>query len=264
MTNGLPWPGGQPALTTPNTNHHLEQMAQALFKSWFIDFEPFLDGDFIYSELGEIPVGWQVVPLNDVATFTSGYSYKSAELQESTTAMVTIKNFQRKGGFKSEGFKEIAISGKTKPAQFLNKFDIIVAHTDLTQNADVVGNAELLMSDGGYEKLIISLDLVKVEEKTDFPHFLLAALLKSPQFKSHALGFVNGTTVLHLSKKALPEYRVALPEDLSAVANVSSALEAMYRQIARNNGENERLAKLRDSLLPRLMSGELSVAGLSG
>jgi len=242
-------------------NHHLEQIAQAIFKSWFVDFEPFAKGDFIDSVLGEIPVGWRVVKLSDVATFESGYSYKSTELQKSRIAMATIKNFDRKCGFKIDGFKEIAISGKIKPTQYAKLYDVLVAHTDVTQNADIIGNAELLLSFGGYDKVIISLDLVNVRSKNiDLSSFVLASILRSSSFKTHALGFVNGTTVLHLSKKALPEYMFALPIDTSILNSLNRLIEPIYIKIADNMRENDKLKNLRDILLPKLMSGELSIS----
>jgi type I restriction enzyme S subunit len=238
-------------------------MAQSFFKSWLVDFKPFMDSKFIESELGEIPEGWQVVSLSDITSLTSGYSYKSSELQPSNIAMVTIKNFERKGGFKPDGFKEIVIAGKIKTAQYAELFDILVAHTDLTQNADVVGNTEMLLTFGQYEKVIISLDLVKVKANiAGLSNFVLAAILRSPLFKRHALGYVNGTTVLHLSKKAIPEYKVALPVDMSVLTELSNLLEAIYKKIVKNMHETDILIALRDTLLPRLMSGELSVTDL--
>lgn len=143
----------------------LESQAQALFKNWFIDFAPFKDGKFIESELGMIPEGWRVGRLEEYVDNLSGYSYKGNELQPSTTAMATIKNFVRGGGFKIEGFKEIVISKNIKEYQYVNLLDVLVAHTDLTQNAEVVGNPAIILSTAGYEKLIMSMDLTKVVSK---------------------------------------------------------------------------------------------------
>ena len=139
--------------------------------------------------------------LDTVAEFVGGYSYKGNELQPSNYAMATIKNFERKGGFKLDGYKEIIPSDKCKNEQEAKLYDILVAHTDLTQNADVIGNAELLLCTDKYEKIVFSMDVVKVIPKNNMPHFILATMLKSKEFKSHCLGYVNGTTVLHLSKK---------------------------------------------------------------
>lgn len=160
-----------------------------------------------------------------------------------------------------DGFKEIVPSYKLKESQTAKLFDVLVAHTDLTQNAEVIGNAEILNSTMGYDKVIFSMDLVKVIPKHSvISQFLLAAILQDKRFKGHCLGYVNGTTVLHLSKKALPEYKLYLPSHLSVLSPLSDLLEAHYREIAYRINENKRLAELRDTLLPKLMSGEIDVS----
>lgn len=234
-------------------NKNLEEQIQVLCRSWLIDYAP-----FGY----ERPDTWSVVSLSSIADFVSGYSYKGTELVESDIAMATIKNFDRKGGFKLDGYKEIQPSTKLKPEQHAELFDTLVAHTDLTQNAEVIGNAEPVLSFSGYRDIVFSMDVVKVLPKDGISKFLLAALLQDGRFKAHALGYVNGTTVLHLSKKALPEFELPLPSDLDELAPLANAVEAMYRQIANNIDESTQLAKLRDSLLPQLMSGEMDVSNI--
>lgn len=241
-------------------NADLEEMAQAIFKNWFVDFEPFKDGKFVDSELGMIPEGWKVISLNEILDNVSGYSYKGSELQSSNIAMATIKNFERKGGFKTDGYKEIVISKKIKETQFVNMFDVLVAHTDLTQNAEIVGNPAIVLSKGGYEKLIMSMDLTKVISKIDgVTNGLLYCILSTSRFKEHALGYVNGTTVLHMSKKAVPEYTCAFPKDINQIRDLCITLDSIYKRMAVTYDENSRLSLLRDTLLPRLMSGELEV-----
>ena len=232
-------------------NKNLLEQIQLLCRSWLVDYAP-----FGYEQ----PATWSIVPLSSIADFVSGYSYKGAELVESDTAMATIKNFDRKGGFKLDGYKEIQPSAKLKPEQHAELFDTLVAHTDLTQNAEVIGNAEPILSMSGYKDIVFSMDVVKVLPKEGVSRFLLAALLQDGRFKTHALGYVNGTTVLHLNKKALPEFELPLPSDLAELAPLANAVEAMYRQIADNIDESTHLANLRDTLLPKLMSGELDVS----
>ena len=226
-------------------NANLEQQAQALYKSWFVDNKK---------------DDWKEVPLSEVADFVGGYSYKGNELVESSmTAMATIKNFERKGGFKVDGFKDIVASNKLKAEHHANLFDILVAHTDLTQNADVIGNAEMLLTFDKYSDIIFSMDLVKVLPKQTFPYkYLLAALLKNPHFKKHCMGYVNGTTVLHMSKKALPEYVINLPS-AEEIQSMDNAFKAYYLKMAEILQENNSLSTLRDTLLPKLMSGEITV-----
>ena len=215
-------------------------------------------------ELQETPEGWSEFALSDIAEFVGGYSYKSSELVESNIAMATIKNFDRSGGFKLDGYKELQPSPKIKNTQYAELFDVLVAHTDLTQTAEVVGNAELVMSKANYDRIVFSMDLVKVIPKAKgLSNFLLAAMLQTKKFKAHCLGYVNGTTVLHLSKKALPEYRMLLPNDLSILNPLDEAITALYQRISANMSENTKLETLRDSILPKLISGELEVSNIT-
>ena len=232
-------------------NHNLEEQAKCLVKSWFVDFEPYG---------GQVPDSWHEITLSEIADFIGGYSYKGAELQPSSCAMATIKNFDRTGGFKLDGYKEIIPSDKLKDSQKVELFDILVAHTDLTQKAEVIGNAEMVLSKSGYDEIIMSMDLVKVLPKHGISRFVLAALLRTDQFKDHALGYVNGTTVLHMSKKALPAFTLYFPEKFSELSEISCMLEAIYKKIAQNIEESRSLVKLRDTLLPKLMSGEIDVS----
>lgn len=230
-------------------NDNLEKLIKNIFNSW-------------KESINHIPN--KLVALNSIADFISGYSYKGKELQKSETAMATIKNFDRKGGFKLDGFKEICVSGNIKPGQYASLFDILVAHTDLTQNAEVIGNTELILSLNGYKNIIFSMDLVKVIPKKTFPYrFTLATLLRDYKFKSHSLGYVNGTTVLHLNKKALPDYIINLPLKDNLLFEVEQKLSVLYHKLAEIIAENEKLKLIRDQILPKLMSGELKPSDLT-
>lgn len=235
-------------------NDNLQQQIKVLVTAWLVDYAPFG---------GAMPSDWCNISLSAIADFVSGYSYKGAELQPSTTAMATIKNFDRNGGFKLDGFKELIPSSKIKPCHYAEKFDIVVAHTDLTQKAEVIGNAEPIINLAGYDSIVFSMDLVKVVPKdTRVSKFMLAALLQHPRFKAHCLGYVNGTTVLHLSKKALPDYELDFPTDPAVLAPLDDALRVLYMQMATIVDENRKLQDLRDTLLPQLMSGKIDVTDI--
>ena len=239
-------------------NHHLELMAQAIFKSWFIDYEN--STDFVETEIGMIPSSWKVVSLSEIAEISNGYSYKGKELKESSTAMATIKNFDRNGGFKSNGFKELVPSDKIKPTHFVSINEILIAHTDLTQNADIIGNSEILLNDFGYDAIVASMDLVKINSKiSGISNYTLLLMTKNELFKQYCLGFVNGTTVLHLSKKAVPNYKLAIPSSEKIFKEFNSLVEPLFERMKVVIKETESLISLRDSLLPKLMSGEIKV-----
>ena len=235
-------------------NDNLRLQIKEICTAWLTNFQPFG---------GQMPSDWIETPLSEIAEFISGYSYKGNELAISTVAMATIKNFDRNGGFKVEGYKEIIPSAKLKGSQHAALFDTLVAHTDLTQNAEVIGNAELVMSKAKYEDIVFSMDLVKVLPKNcGISKFLIAAILQDKRFKAHCLGYVNGTTVLHLSKKALPEYKLYLPSNMDELKPFDNIVTVLYKEIASNISEITQLELLRDSLLPKLMSGEIDVSAV--
>ena len=248
-------------------NETLENMAQELFKRWFVDFEfpnengePYKSsgGEMIESELGLIPIGWEVNEFNDLAENVSGYSYKGKELEESKDALITIKNFNRNGGFKVEGFKDIKISERVKEKHYADLLDIIVAHTDLTQNADIIGNPIMIMNKSDNDNLIFSMDTVKIIPKLNESRYFVFQLLKHSDFKNFALAHTSGTTVLHLSKKAIPKYKFSSPpEDL--IKKYNNTVEPFFRKNMLIYKENEKLKSIRDTLLPKLMSGEIRV-----
>lgn len=243
-------------------NITLEKMAQTIFKEWFVNFNyPGATGEMIDSELGEIPKGWKVFELKEIARTVNGYSYKGKELMEaSDSALVTLKSFNRNGGFQTRGFKPFV--GSPKPEQEVVVGDLVVAHTDLTQDAEVLGNPAFIFESAGFEKMYITMDLVKVNSiSSNIDNAFLYYLMKDRRFKGHCVGYSNGTTVLHLSKKAIPEYKIALPENLKLAEDFSGIAHSTTKKISSNIQQMQPLAKARNILLPELMSGEVRVEG---
>ena len=245
-------------------NKNLQALSKSLLKYHLEDFKPYLDNGIKNSEIGVIPKDWIVYEFDSISNIYNGYSYKGNELQQSNSAMVTIKNFNRDGSFRTDGFKEIIYSDKVKDYHFVNEYDVLISCTDVTQDADIIGNCIILLDKKEYDDLIMSMDLVKIEsKKKEINNFLLASILKSYRFKMHILGYVNGTTVLHLDKKGIKKFKLALPNDLSILKDLNDILENNYKQIAINQKEINKLQKLRDELLPKLMSGAIDVSKIN-
>lgn len=224
-------------------NATLEKMAETLFRQWFVE---------------EVKEEWEEIRLGSIVEVINGVSYKSDDLNPSTTAMVTLKSFDRNGGFRMDGFKEY--TGKYKEQHILKEGDLVVAHTDITQEADVIGNPVMVIGNPKYETLLFSMDLVKVISKSkNYTNEFLYLLMKSREFKEHCLGYSNGSTVLHLSKKAIPEYEMKLPPD-SLIIEFSKKVKPLVQKQFRNQTQIRTLTALRDTLLPKLMSGEVKVA----
>jgi len=234
-------------------NKILEEMGQVIFHEWFGK----------YGVDDELPEGWRVFELSEIVDIINGYAYKGSDLvEDSKTALVTLKSFDRNGGFQTRGFKPFI--GNPKETQEVKIGDLVVAHTDLTQDAEVLGNPAFIFDDGGFKKMFITMDLVKVISKDEnITNAFLYYLMKTKEFKGHCVGYANGTTVLHLSKKAIPEYQIALPNDFGVLSDVSLLLKETTDKIADINSQIQTLANTRDEILPKLMSGMLRVNDFS-
>jgi type I restriction enzyme S subunit len=203
------------------------------------------------------------VPLADLAMVTKGVSYKSADLMPSQTSLVTLKSFDRNGGYKREGLKQYV--GPYKPQQVITPGEVAVALTDLTRGAEVVGRAVRVPADAFADVLVASLDVAIVRPVGEMSLEYLWRLLADDQFREHCRARTSGTTVLHLGGDAVPTY-------LAPVATVSRQEEftdfarPLIERMDSVGRESDKLAALRDTLLPELLTGRVRIAetGTSG
>jgi type I restriction enzyme S subunit len=202
-----------------------------------------------------------LVPLGKLTSIVKGRSYKSAELADSTTALVTLKSIDRNGGYKANGLKPYI--GDYKPLQVVAPGEIVVAQTDLTQGAEVVGRGVRVPASMEYETLVASLDLAIVRPAEDMPVEYLLGLLTSVEFREWCRIRVTGTTVLHLAQDAISTWPAPLvsPETQRAFADSAGVL---YQRLDSLAYESARLMALRDAILPELLSGRIRAAELEG
>jgi len=197
--------------------------------------------------------------LTDLVTITNGYSYTSAELvDESDTALVNLKNFATTGGLRLDGLKPL--DAEPKPAQILTPGDILVAKTEQKkEDPEIIGSCIRMPRLQGYSRFAASLDLAIIRPRSPLPKEALLALLSVPSFRQHCLKFVNGTTVLHLSKDALPAYTLTMPDD-EQISNLTANVAALGELQDSTLTELHGTTAMHDFLLPRLLSGELRVS----
>ncbi len=225
-------------------NTTLEHMAETLFRQWFVE---------------DAQEDWEFVELREYVDCFNGVSYKSSELNPSKVAMVTLKSFDRNGGFRLDGFKEF--TGKFKEQHIVVQGDLVVAHTDITQGAEVIGNPVLVVNETRYEHMVISMDLVKVKSKFNWlSNEFLYRMMRTREFKEHCLGYSNGSTVLHLSKQAVPSFEFFMPPK-EKIESYTKLAKDLFSRKFKNIEQIQTLEKLRDNLLPKLMSGEIRVQG---
>ena len=229
----------------------LEQMAENLYKEWFIRFRFPGYEDVEFAE--GIPSNWNYVKLGDIVSFERGISYSSAEIDcDDGINLINLKNIQPYGGFRREGTKKY--NGRYKESQIVKAGDLILGVTDMTQDRRTVGSVALIPSIEGVS--VISADLVKIISAVPNPFIYCMCIYGFySKYFSH---FANGANVLHLKPNTLLNKKVLLPTK-NLIKEFIKIIQPMIDIIDKINLQNDILIKQRDMLLPRLMSGKIEV-----
>jgi Restriction endonuclease S subunits len=221
-------------------NENLEQQAQALFKSWFVDFEPFKDGEFVESELGMIPKGWRVGTLNEIADITMGTSPSGTSYNTEGQGDVF---YQGRAEF---GFRFPKRNMYTTEAKRFAEVDSVLVSVRAP-----VGDINV-----AEERCCIGRGLASVRSKTNNNSYILYLMLSIKPVFDRFNG--EGTVFGSINKKAFEEIQIVIPAENQA-SKFNTIVCSIDEQIKRTELESRRLATLRDILLPKLMSGELKV-----
>ena len=234
-------------------NDNLEQQAQALFKSWFVDFEPFKDGEFVNSEFGMIPKGWRTGVLSDIIEILSGFAFKSNTFEfEGKYKLVTIKAVQ--DGYLelngADGINDVPV--KVPRHCFLKKKDILLS---LTGN---VGRCCLVNSDN----LLLNQRVAKIEPKKIADWAYTYILFRLSDTKTYLETISRGTAQANLSPIETANMPILIPtREVMDAFSVCATPLVNYSMVL--TIEAEKLAQQRDTLLPKLMSGELKINDLT-
>ncbi|WP_278713429.1 restriction endonuclease subunit S [Bacteroides finegoldii] len=234
-------------------NENLEQQAQALFKSWFVDFEPFKDGEFVNSEFGMIPKGWRTGVLSDIIEILSGFAFKSNTFEfEGKYKLVTIKAVQ--DGYLelngADGINDVPV--KVPRHCFLKKKDILLS---LTGN---VGRCCLVNSDN----LLLNQRVAKIEPKKIADWAYTYILFRLSDTKTYLETISRGTAQANLSPIETANMPILIPtREVMDAFSVCATPLVNYSMVL--TIEAEKLAQQRDTLLPKLMSGELKINDLT-
>ena len=209
-------------------NADLEEMAQAIFKNWFVDFEPFKDGKFVDSELGMIPEGWKVGRLGELCNFKRGKNLLTKNAIDEGVPVVA-------GGLEPSCYHNVAntgapvitVSGSGANAGFMRMYHVPVWASDCS------------FIDISCENFYFVYCFLKVNSK----------LLKHAQ---------TGAVQPHVKPSDIHDFELVIP-DKESIYEFQDKVKPFFDKIAAIQKENSRLSLLRDTLLPRLMSGELEI-----
>ncbi|WP_209478299.1 restriction endonuclease subunit S [Thermococcus stetteri] len=248
-------------------NEILEKTAMAIFKSWFIDFEPFQDEEFVYSEEldMEMPEGWDVKPIGEAAEFTNGLSYKGSEkfseYVDGAYVFITLNNINEGGGFKPE-YAWIK-STRLKQRHFLKEGDLIFANTEQTKSGRLLGSPAFVIfpPEYGKDKGVYSHHITKVMPFSEEIKEYLYLIFRTYQ-KVIANTYHTGTGVWGFDLRNFKEnYYIPVPPQ-PILERFHSLVEPLFQKILINEKEIMLLKKVRDTLLPQLVFGRLRVEEL--
>ncbi|NQU82054.1 MAG: restriction endonuclease subunit S, partial [Bacteroidetes bacterium] len=229
-------------------NKTLEEMAMAIYKEWFVDFGPFRDGEFVDSELGPIPKGWEVVKIDEaIDTFGGG------------TPKTSIKEYWENGEiiwysptdltktnslFSLGSEKKITNLGLQKSSAKLFPPYSILMSSRATIGAITINRYEACTNQG----------FITLVPNKQFTVYQLFGWLH--QNMDTIKNLANGSTFREISKGVFREFKILKARDIDNYFKISKPI---FDQIENNLIENNTLTETRDYLLPKLISGEVRV-----
>lgn len=225
-------------------NADLEEMAQAIFKNWFIDFEPFKDGKFVDSELGMIPEGWKVERLTEIASYMNGLAMQKFPPENNEDSLPVLKIKELGQGF----------CGPDSDRCSCNIKDECKIH-----NGDVIfsWSGTLLVDVWCGGDCGLNQHLFKVTSK-DYPKWFYYYWTKLHLQEFIHIAKDKAVTMGHIKRGHLEEALVAIPNN-DSMEKAHELFEPILSKMISLRLESSRLSTLRDTLLPRLMSGEIEV-----
>lgn len=228
-------------------NANLESQAQALFKSWFVDFTPFKDQPFVDSELGPIPQGWKVGKLGDYCEticrgLTPKYNLDSKEIVLGQTCVrnniVTLNNARKH-------------QPKGKTEKKVQQWDTLINSTGIGS----LGRVGIVYFDYNYVSFDSHITVVRATNPLQRPYIGRNLVSRQLEIENLAIGSTGQTELPRESVKSITLY---IPTQ-KVLESFNCIIKPLSLKILKNIQENQRLAALRDTLLPKLMSGEIKL-----
>jgi len=253
------------------TNTTLEAIAQALFKSWFVDFDPvhakmqgrapdgmdeataeLFPDSFEGSELGAVPKGWSVGTLADLATFQNGYAFKSKDWSDVGHPVIKIGNVKPSlisfDGCSFVGAESVIGLDRFK----LKRGDLLVGMTGYVGETGLVTE----VSPAAYLNQRVGRIATSAGVKDQGFVFCLT---RHEDFKSFAEGQSHGSAQANVSGSDLLKFKSTIPDN-KVMRAFNEVMETLIESIMSNHEQAQMLGELRDTLLPKLVSGELPVS----
>ncbi|ENM3852191.1 restriction endonuclease subunit S [Vibrio cholerae] len=257
-----------------DTNQTLAQLAQAIFKSWFVDFDPVkakMNGEqpegmdaataslfpekLVESELGLIPEGWDAGTVGSVTAAKGGYAFKSKQFVDEGNPVIKIKNITSAGTVTTSDCQCVDDDiAKTASRFKLSDGDLLMAMTGAT-----VGKSGIYVSDGrdGY----LNQRVARFESKVDStqPCWFTYNLVNKDSIFEQIVGAAQGSAQPNISSKGIEQVKTVIPT-FDLISKYQELVAPLYTKWISNFRENSQLSELRDTLLPKLLSGDIELS----
>ena len=236
-------------------NDNLEQQTQALFKSWFVDFEPFRGGKFVDSELGMIPEGWNIQPISSIFNFQEGPGIRNWQYVNNCTKFINIRcinndiiNIQNANMISDE-------EAQGKYAHFMLKENDIVISCSGT-----LGRKALVLKE--YLPLCLNTSVIRFTPRINRQLGFLYGYLGSSLFLNKQIELASGSVQANFGPIHLKGMSIAIPDN-NVLNQFSDIVNSIIQKKKNIISESLRLTNLRDSILPKLMSGKIKIDKLN-
>lgn len=229
-------------------NKTLEEMAKAIFKEWFVDFNfPNDTGKFQETEIGKIPVGWKVGKLGDLAEINPKMSLKKGSISK----YVEMKDLSEDSSI-IKNFREREFSSGSK---FQNGDTLLARITPCLENGKTGLVSILDENETGWG----STEFIVLRGKGSVGSNFIYYLSRYEPFRNHAIKSMLGSSGRQrVVESMLIEFSIAIPPN-EILVNFEKLVSPFFHQIENNEKENQSLGNLRDTLLPKLMKGEINI-----
>lgn len=242
--------------TNNKLNEKLEEMAQAIFKSWFVDFEPFKDKPFHETELGMIPEAWEVKRISEndfyISDFVSNGSFASLKQNVTLLDYPDYAYFIRNTDLKVGKFK---VYVNKESYDFLSKSKLIGGEIIISNVGDV---GSVFLCPKLEKPMTLGNNIIMIKPSNEIFKYYLFQYFSSPIGQYMIDGISGGSVQRKFNKTDFRAMKILIPSK-NILMNYYNIIKPVFDFKEELGKENDRLASLRDTLLPRLMSGELIV-----
>lgn len=225
-------------------NATLEKLAETLFRQWFVE------------EAGE---EWEEKLLGDLIEIKGGFTYKSDFIGSGDSLLLSMGCVSYNDRFLTTGAR--AYSGECPEKYLVKPGDLVIATRQQSDNLPILGFPAIVPDDLAGKKVIVGANLYRVNNNSILSNYLIYLLLKTRDYKNHIISSAKGSTVRMITKDAIESYRIIMPPK-EVIDTIKQIITPINNKSISIITQIRTLTALRDSLLPKLMSGELRVAPL--